>query len=161
MRGQSRTGFSSHPWIHPAWTGQSNSSCPRCCLFATQSFRQLRDRQFGRLLLLLVLFLTAFQGSLPFGQTSSSADSAANLQVGHDTWNFNQGAPADVTGLAQTNDGFLWLGGPNGLFRFDGTRFDLSGRRLAIGSSRPTCIPCSGRGLAASGWVTCLGASVS
>ncbi|WP_169747047.1 PAS domain-containing protein [Edaphobacter aggregans] len=26
--------------------------------------------------------------------------------------------------LAQTNDGFLWLGGPNGLFRFDGTRFE-------------------------------------
>ena len=26
--------------------------------------------------------------------------------------------------LAQTKDGFLWLGGPNGLFRFDGTRFE-------------------------------------
>jgi hypothetical protein len=29
--------------------------------------------------------------------------------------------------LAQTTDGFLWLGGPNGLFRFDGTRFEPFG----------------------------------
>ncbi|MFZ0553106.1 MAG: triple tyrosine motif-containing protein [Steroidobacteraceae bacterium] len=26
--------------------------------------------------------------------------------------------------MAQTNDGFLWLGSPEGLFRFDGTRFE-------------------------------------
>jgi signal transduction histidine kinase/ligand-binding sensor domain-containing protein len=48
-----------------------------------------------------------------------------NLQVGHEFWTFKDGAPPDVTCLAQTNDGFLWLcGGPNGLVRFDGTRFD-------------------------------------
>jgi PAS domain S-box-containing protein len=46
------------------------------------------------------------------------------MQVGHDTWTFKDGAPADVECLAQTNDGFLWLGGQNGLFRFDGTRFE-------------------------------------
>ena len=46
------------------------------------------------------------------------------VQVGHDSWTFKEGAPADVQCLAQTNDGFLWLGGPNGLFRFDGTRFE-------------------------------------
>jgi signal transduction histidine kinase len=128
MRGQGRAGFSSHPWIGTAWTGRSSSSCPRRCLFATQPFSQLCERQLGRLLLglllLLVLFLTALQGSLLFGQASSSADSAASLQVGHDTWTFKEGAPADVACLAQTNDGFLWLGGPNGLFRFDGTRFE-------------------------------------
>ncbi|WP_165420375.1 sensor histidine kinase [Edaphobacter modestus] len=55
-----------------------------------------------------------------FGQTPPSA----NVQVGHDSWTFKEGAPSDVTCLAQTNDGFLWLGGPNGLFRFDGTRFE-------------------------------------
>ena len=49
---------------------------------------------------------------------------SANVQVGHDSWTFKEGAPADVTCLAQTNDGFLWLGGPDGLFRFDGTRFE-------------------------------------
>ena len=54
------------------------------------------------------------------GQTPASG----NVQVGYDSWTFNEGAPADVKCLAQTNDGFLWLGGQNGLFRFDGTRFE-------------------------------------
>jgi PAS domain S-box-containing protein len=54
------------------------------------------------------------------GQTPASG----NVQVGHDSWTFKEGAPADVMCLAQTNDGFLWLGGPNGLVRFDGTRFE-------------------------------------
>lgn len=39
-----------------------------------------------------------------------------------------------MSSLAQTTDGFLWLGGPSGLFRFDGTRFErfhaLSGDQL-------------------------------
>jgi Two component regulator propeller len=54
------------------------------------------------------------------GQTPASA----NVQVGHDSWTFKDGVPAEVTCLAQTNDGFLWLGGQNGLFRFDGARFE-------------------------------------
>jgi signal transduction histidine kinase/ligand-binding sensor domain-containing protein len=45
--------------------------------------------------------------------------------VGHESWTFKDGAPPDVVCLTQTNDGFLWLcGGPNGLVRFDGTRFE-------------------------------------
>ena len=35
-----------------------------------------------------------------------------------------QGAPASATAMAQTADGFLWLGTPTGLYRFDGIRFD-------------------------------------
>src|SRR5260370_26416636 len=69
---------------------------------------------------LVVLIVTCFRCPSSLGQTPTSA----NLQVGHDPWTFQQGAPADVECLAQTNDGFLWLGGPNGLFRFDGTRFE-------------------------------------
>ena len=53
----------------------------------------------------------------------------ANAGIGelagrHDSWTFKDGAPADVTCFAQTNDGFLWLGSPEGLFRFDGARFE-------------------------------------
>ena len=48
----------------------------------------------------------------------------SNVQVSHDSWTFKDGAPAEVACLAQTNDGFLWLGGPEGLFRFDGTHFE-------------------------------------
>jgi ligand-binding sensor domain-containing protein len=49
---------------------------------------------------------------------------SGNVQVDHDSWTFQQRAPADIACLAQTYDGFLWPGGPNGLFRFDGTRFE-------------------------------------
>jgi ligand-binding sensor domain-containing protein len=35
-----------------------------------------------------------------------------------------QGAPTVVSVLAQTSDGFLWLGSPAGLYRFDGVRFE-------------------------------------
>jgi ligand-binding sensor domain-containing protein len=59
-----------------------------------------------------------------FQSLLAQTPASGNVQVGHDSWTFQQGAPADVACLAQTNDGFLWLGGPNGLFRFDGTRFE-------------------------------------
>jgi signal transduction histidine kinase/ligand-binding sensor domain-containing protein len=35
-----------------------------------------------------------------------------------------QGAPTSVYALAQTSDGFLWLGTATGLYRFDGIQFD-------------------------------------
>jgi len=70
--------------------------------------------------LFVLMIVTSVVCPSLFGQPTLSA----NVQVGHDSWTFKEGAPADVTCLAQTNDGFLWLGGPNGLFRFDGTRFE-------------------------------------
>ncbi len=68
-----------------------------------------------------VLMAVVFVWAPPsFGQTPPSA----RLHVDHFSWTFKEGAPADVACLAQTKDGLLWLGGPNGLFRFDGTRFE-------------------------------------
>jgi signal transduction histidine kinase/ligand-binding sensor domain-containing protein len=42
----------------------------------------------------------------------------------HTAWTFKDGAPAEIHALAQTADGFLWLGTATGLFRFDGIRFE-------------------------------------
>src|ERR1700688_5180465 len=40
------------------------------------------------------------------------------------TWTTDQGLPQNfVTSLAQTPDGFLWVGTLNGLLRFDGVNF--------------------------------------
>jgi len=44
-------------------------------------------------------------------------------QLYHTAWTARDGAPVDVYGLAQTPDGYLWVGGSAGLFRFDGVRF--------------------------------------
>jgi signal transduction histidine kinase/ligand-binding sensor domain-containing protein len=45
-------------------------------------------------------------------------------QLHHTAWTQRDGAPANVEALAQTADGFLWLGSGTGLFRFDGVRFE-------------------------------------
>lgn len=42
----------------------------------------------------------------------------------HVSWTARDGAPAMVLSMTQTRDGWLWLGGPGGLFRFDGARFE-------------------------------------
>src|SRR5579871_1531381 len=44
-----------------------------------------------------------------------------------------QGAPASPWRLAQTSDGFLWIGTPAGLYRFDGVRFE---RINSLGTAR-------------------------
>ena len=42
----------------------------------------------------------------------------------HVAWTGKNGAPTGVTSLAQTLDGYLWIGTDHGLFRFDGARFE-------------------------------------
>ena len=41
----------------------------------------------------------------------------------HTTWTAKDGAPIEIRALAQTTDGYLWLGSSGGLVRFDGVRF--------------------------------------
>jgi signal transduction histidine kinase/ligand-binding sensor domain-containing protein len=46
-------------------------------------------------------------------------------ELHHTAWGPSQGAPlGGVVALAQTNDGYLWIAGPSGLFRFDGIAFE-------------------------------------
>jgi signal transduction histidine kinase len=46
-------------------------------------------------------------------------------QLRHLIWTTRDGAPeATVTSMAQTSDGFLWIGTERGLIQFDGARFD-------------------------------------
>ena len=107
--------------------------------------------------LVVSMIVACFLCPSSLGQTPE----LANVQVGHDFWSFNQGAPPDIACLAQTNDGFLWLGGQNGLFRFDGTRFEPFSSPLAISFSRPRCEPCSHPRRVGSGSATRSEASVS
>src|SRR5580704_313957 len=47
----------------------------------------------------------------------------AITQFVHTAWTGQDGAPSNIQALAQTTDGYLWLGTASGLFRFDGVRF--------------------------------------
>ncbi len=60
-----------------------------------------------RLCRLLAVLVFAF---LPRQQLIGQTQPATGLQVDHDSWTFKEGAPENVVALAQTTDGFLWLG---------------------------------------------------
>lgn len=46
-----------------------------------------------------------------------------------DRWQTDEGLPqSTVTSIAQTRDGYLWLGTQNGLVRFDGVNFKVFNR---------------------------------
>lgn len=60
-----------------------------------------------------------------FGATPAHAldQNLTIAQFYHTAWTVKEGAPGEVTALAQTGDGYLWIGTQVGLFRFDGVRF--------------------------------------
>src|SRR6267143_3256164 len=47
----------------------------------------------------------------------------SNTQFTHPAWSAKDGIPGPVRAIAQTRDGYLWLGTEAGLYRFDGLRF--------------------------------------
>jgi ligand-binding sensor domain-containing protein/signal transduction histidine kinase len=60
-----------------------------------------------------------------------------------DTWQTDGGLPQNsVTCIAQTRDGYLWVGTANGLARFDGVRFTTFrvGDSLGLRSNRILCL---------------------
>jgi len=86
----------------------------------------------GKFLLLGVL--AAF---LPSARDTCAADAPRSLQqLRHTAWTSRDGAPPEVWALAQSDDGYLWLGTGGGLYRFDGARFEKF--RPVKGESLPT-----------------------
>jgi len=47
----------------------------------------------------------------------------SNTQFTHTAWSAKDGIPGPVRAIAQTGDGYLWLGTEAGLYRFDGIHF--------------------------------------
>lgn len=60
-------------------------------------------------------------------RASFALDAAHTIsQYGHTAWRVRDGHfPGAVTSIAQTRDGYLWVGTEGGLFRYDGVRFEL------------------------------------
>jgi ligand-binding sensor domain-containing protein/signal transduction histidine kinase len=54
----------------------------------------------------------------------AAADSAARNEYSHSIWRIQDGLPQNsIQAITQTTDGYLWIGTPEGLVRFDGARF--------------------------------------
>jgi signal transduction histidine kinase/ligand-binding sensor domain-containing protein len=57
--------------------------------------------------------------------TASGPDADRPIkQMRHSSWNEASGLSGVVYSLAQTSDGFLWIGTSTGLYRFDGLKFE-------------------------------------
>ena len=64
-----------------------------------------------------------------------NAETSETLRMGFQTWQREQGLPQNsVRALAQTKDGYLWIGNDDGLARFDGVRFVSFGMREGLWS---------------------------
>lgn len=76
------------------------------------------------LLLSMAAATMAAAEPLPFWRTS----------VSHQAWLKRDGAPSDASAMVQDRTGMLWFGASDGLFRFDGVRFervdDIGGHQL-------------------------------
>lgn len=82
------------------------------------STRLLKPNCLNGLLALLAAFCCSQQAfALPSNLTLQQLD--------HTSWTIQSGAPSGINALAQTTDGYLWLGTTTGLYRFDGVRFEL------------------------------------
>jgi ligand-binding sensor domain-containing protein len=65
----------------------------------------------------------ALLGIVASGAAAGQDHAPTFADYNHSVWTASDGAPVQVTRMAQTQDGWLWLGTPNGLYRFDGVRF--------------------------------------
>jgi signal transduction histidine kinase/ligand-binding sensor domain-containing protein len=67
------------------------------------------------------LVISLLAGCLLTAGLPATARTLAQLE--HVTWTRRDGVPEDIRAMAQTTDGWLWIGTSNGLWRFDGLRF--------------------------------------
>lgn len=73
---------------------------------------------------LALLLLVAPRMALAVGAAPAMTTPVALVEFKHQAWSIEQGAPSRINSIAQTRDGFLWIGSVEGLFRFDGMTFE-------------------------------------
>ncbi len=70
-----------------------------------------------------MLILACLAASLVGASVADSSPPRPISQLVHTRWTTKEGAPTLIYTMAQTRNGYLWLGTGTGLFRFDGVRF--------------------------------------
>jgi ligand-binding sensor domain-containing protein len=88
-----------------------------------RSLNTFREDGFGRCWLLRCA-ITGLAG-VCFAVSASAVDTTRTVsQYLHDSWGTERGLPGgSITAIAQTSDGYLWIGTDKGLARFDGLNF--------------------------------------
>lgn len=82
------------------------------------------------ILFLLLLLQSLFCPSLAFSSEPSTIESRSILgEYLTRTWTTENGLPQNtITSMVQTSSGYIWIGTPTGLVRFDGVQFTLFSR---------------------------------
>ena len=78
----------------------------------------------ARLLCSLTAIVASLATSLCVASVNPPGADVSITDFQHTKWSAKDGAPSDTWAIAQTTDGWLWFAGPNGLYRFDGVRFE-------------------------------------
>jgi ligand-binding sensor domain-containing protein/two-component sensor histidine kinase len=73
---------------------------------------------------------------LALGAAPATAQPDGFADYHHTQWTAADGAPPGIGAMAQTRDGWLWLGTVDGLYRFDGLRFERYPLPAPPGASR-------------------------
>lgn len=73
----------------------------------------------------LSLFFALLGAAISLAESSASPPFKPAMKpvVAHMKWIARDGAPGNISAIAQSTDGYLWLGTPLGLYRFDGMQF--------------------------------------
>src|SRR5450432_346020 len=75
------------------------------------------------------LFLAVLAAACPISTVKALDPNRAMVQYIHDRWGPERGFPGGaVYSIAETTDGYLWIGAEQGLVRFDGLNFHLMKR---------------------------------
>lgn len=78
-------------------------------------------RVLGRLLWLLAIIAPGALAAVP---TAAPPTGRSLAQFHHTRWTIQDGAPGQISAMAQSADGQLWLSAAQSLYRFDGERFE-------------------------------------
>src|SRR5258705_2002938 len=112
---------------YPVWSFTSLRAtkipCRSQARLSLRSSNTFREYGFGRRWLLRCAI--AGLAGVCFAVSASALDpTRAVSQYLHDSWGTERGWPGgSITAIAQTSDGYLWIGTDKGLVRFDGLNF--------------------------------------